>query len=85
VSESVYEIRIPFESQNASLITYSNNSYSNTAVATGDFVKRYTVGNGFPCLLNWKLQINDNPACIKAMSILYRLVILMELLQGIKG
>jgi hypothetical protein len=44
VSESVYEIRIPFESQNASLITYSNNSYSNTAVATGDFVKRYTVG-----------------------------------------
>jgi hypothetical protein len=47
VSESVYEIRIPFESQNASLITYSNNSYSNTAVATGDFVKRYTVGNGF--------------------------------------
>jgi hypothetical protein len=69
---------------NASLITYSNNSYSNTAVATGDFVKRYTVGNGFPCLLNWKLQINDNPACIKAMSILC-LVILMELLQGIKG
>jgi hypothetical protein len=47
VSESVYEIRIPFESQNASLITYSNNSYSNTAVATGDFVKRYT-RNGFP-------------------------------------
>jgi hypothetical protein len=43
VSESVYEIRIPFESQNASLITYSNNSYSNTAVATGDFV-RDTVG-----------------------------------------
>jgi hypothetical protein len=40
------------------------------------------LGNGFPCLLNWKLQINDNPACIKAMSILYRLVILMELLQG---
>jgi hypothetical protein len=65
VSESVYEIRIPFESQNASLITYSNNSYSNTAVATGDFVKRYTVGNGFPCLLNWKLQINDNPGLYK--------------------
>jgi hypothetical protein len=30
VSESVYEIRIPFESQNASLISYSDNSYSNT-------------------------------------------------------
>ncbi|MFB0909876.1 MAG: sugar transporter, partial [Flavobacterium sp.] len=42
VSESAYEITIPFDSQNASLITYSNNSYSNTAVATGDFVKRYT-------------------------------------------
>jgi hypothetical protein len=63
LSESVYEIRIPFESPNA-LITYSNNSYSNTAVATGDFVKRYTVGER-PCLLNWKLQINDNPGLYK--------------------
>jgi hypothetical protein len=63
LSESVYEIRIPFESQNAS-ITYSNNS-SNTAVATGDFVKRYTVGERVSCLLNWKLQINDNPGLYK--------------------
>jgi hypothetical protein len=67
VSESVYEIRIPFESQNASLPIQI--IHSNTAVATGDFVKRYTVGERFSSFLNWKLQINDNPACIKAMSI----------------
>jgi hypothetical protein len=46
VSESVYEIRIPFESQDASLITYSNNSYSNTAVATG-VLRDIPLGNGF--------------------------------------
>jgi succinoglycan biosynthesis transport protein ExoP len=62
VSESAYEITIPFDSQNASLITYSNNSYSNTAVATGDFVKRYTVGERVSLpFLNWKLKIDDNP------------------------
>jgi hypothetical protein len=38
-------------SQNASLITYSDNSYSNTAVANGDFVKRYKVGSG--CFLSF--------------------------------
>jgi succinoglycan biosynthesis transport protein ExoP len=62
VSESAYEITIPFDSQNASLITYSNNSYSNTAVATGDFVKRYTVGERVSLpFLNWKLKMDDNP------------------------
>jgi succinoglycan biosynthesis transport protein ExoP len=62
VSESAYEITIPFDSQNASLITYSNNSYSNTAVAAGDFVKRYTVGERVSLpFLNWKLKIDDNP------------------------
>ncbi|CAM2922200.1 polysaccharide biosynthesis tyrosine autokinase [Flavobacterium frigoris] len=66
LSESVYEIRIPFESQNASLITYRDNSYSNTTVATGDFVKRYKVGEKVSLpFLNWKLQINDNPGFYK--------------------
>jgi hypothetical protein len=82
VSESVYEIRIPFESQNASLITIQIIPIAIPLLQPVILLKRF--GNGFPCLLNWKLQIN-NPACIKAMSILYRLVILMELLQGIKG
>ncbi|MEZ7505876.1 polysaccharide biosynthesis tyrosine autokinase [Flavobacterium sp. Arc2] len=66
VNENVYEIRIPFASQNASLITYSDNSYSTTAVATGDFVKRYKVGERVSLpFLNWKLQINDNPGFYK--------------------
>jgi hypothetical protein len=81
---SVYEIRIPFESQNASLITYSI-PIAIPLLQPVILLRDIPLGNGFPCLLNWKLQINDNPACIKAMSILYRLVILMELLQGIKG
>ncbi|MDZ4331383.1 MAG: sugar transporter, partial [Flavobacterium sp.] len=66
ISENTYEIRIPFQSQNVSIITYSDNSYSNTAVATGDFVKRYKVGEKVSLpFLNWKLQINENPGFYK--------------------
>jgi len=62
VSADTYEIRIPFENQNVSTITYSDNSYGNTAVETGDFVKRYKVGEKVSLpFLNWKLQINDSP------------------------
>ncbi|MES2852813.1 MAG: sugar transporter, partial [Bacteroidota bacterium] len=66
ISEDTYEIRIPFANQNVSIITYSDNSYSNTAVATGDFVKRYKVGEKVSLpFLNWKLQINENPGFYK--------------------
>ncbi|MCF6142104.1 polysaccharide biosynthesis tyrosine autokinase [Flavobacterium sp. K77] len=62
ISESVYEIRIPFEGTNASMITYANNTYSSTAVQAGEFVKRYKVGQqvNLP-FLNWKLEIKENP------------------------
>lgn len=57
-----YEIRIPFENNSVSLITYTNNTYSNTAVQPIEFVKRYKVGEQVSLpFLNWKLQINDNP------------------------
>ncbi|MDR7372374.1 polysaccharide biosynthesis tyrosine autokinase [Flavobacterium aquidurense] len=57
-----YEVRIPFENNSVSLITYSTNAYSNTAVQSTEFVKKYKVGElvSLP-FLNWKLQINDNP------------------------
>jgi len=62
LSENVYEIRIPFAGNSASLISYADNSYSQTAVAIGDFVKRYKVGEQVALpFLNWKLQIKDNP------------------------
>jgi len=62
VSANEYEIRIPFENTSVSLITYSNNSYSNTAVQPTEFVKKYKVGEQVSLpFLNWKLQINDNP------------------------
>ena len=65
-SENEYEIRIPFVGNSVSIITYSNNSYGNTAVETGDFVKRYKVGQQVSLpFLNWKLQIKDNPGFYK--------------------
>ena len=66
LSENEYEIRIPFGNQNVSVVTYSNNSYGNTAVEIGDFVKRYKVGESVSLpFLNWKLQIKDNPGFYK--------------------
>jgi capsular exopolysaccharide synthesis family protein len=62
LSENEYQIRIPFAGNSVSLITYADNSYSSTAVAPGDFVKRYKVGAPVRLpFLNWKLQIKDNP------------------------
>ncbi|MDQ6472037.1 polysaccharide biosynthesis tyrosine autokinase [Flavobacterium sp. LHD-80] len=62
ISENVYEVRIPFESNSVSLINYAENKYSNTAVQPVEFVKRYKVGEQVSLpFLNWKLQINDNP------------------------
>ncbi len=61
-----YEIRIPFDNNSVSLITYANNSYSSTAVETGEFAKKYKVGEQVSLpFLNWKLQINDNPGFYK--------------------
>jgi succinoglycan biosynthesis transport protein ExoP len=63
LSPNEYQIRVPFETNSVSLITYSNNSYSNTAVQPTElFVKKYKVGEQVSLpFLNWKLQINDNP------------------------
>jgi succinoglycan biosynthesis transport protein ExoP len=66
LSDTEYEITIPFENNSVSLINYSDNSYSTTAVAVGDFVKRYKVGEQVLLpFLSWKLQINDNPGFYK--------------------
>jgi capsular exopolysaccharide synthesis family protein len=66
LSENEYEIRIPFVNQNVSVVTYSTNSYTNTAVEIGDFVKRYKVGESVSLpFLNWKLQIKENPGFYK--------------------
>ena len=66
LSPNEYEIRIPFESNSVSLITYSDNSYFNTAVQPIEFVKKYKVGEQVSLpFLNWKLQINDNPGDYK--------------------
>jgi succinoglycan biosynthesis transport protein ExoP len=66
ISENEYEIRIPYEGTSASLIHYSDNSYSNTAVVEGEFVKKYKVGERVSLpFLNWKLQIKDHPGFYK--------------------
>jgi len=66
LSENVYEIRIPFESNSVSIVSYVDNSYGKTSVAIGDFVKKYKVGEQVALpFLNWKLQIKDNPGFYK--------------------
>lgn len=66
LSPNEYEIRIPFENNSVSLINYSDNSYSNTAVQPIEFVKKYKVGEQVSLpFLNWKLQIKDNPGIYK--------------------
>ncbi|MCC9017172.1 polysaccharide biosynthesis tyrosine autokinase [Flavobacterium lipolyticum] len=62
LSPTEYEIRIPFESNSVSLITYSNKSYSNTTVQPKEYVRRCKAGEQVTLpFLNWNLQINDNP------------------------
>ena len=66
LSESEYELKIPFENSSVSTITYRDNSYGNTTVAVGDFVKKYKVGEQVELpFLNWKLQIKSNPGFYK--------------------
>lgn len=66
LSENEYQIRIPFAENSVSLISYFDNSYSHTAVAVGDFVKNYKVGERVSLpFLNWELQIKDNPGLYK--------------------
>ncbi|MFA9186510.1 polysaccharide biosynthesis tyrosine autokinase [Flavobacterium magnesitis] len=73
LSESEYQIKIPFQNNSASLITYSDNSYSSTNVAIGDFIKKYKVGEPVSLpFLNWKLQIKDNPGFYKGKEYFVR-------------
>lgn len=66
ISESVYEISIPFETDNVALIHYADNSTTNTSVQNGIFTKRFKVGEQVTLpFLNWKLEINDNPGLYK--------------------
>lgn len=66
LNENEYEIRIPFENNTVSSISYSANSRDNTAVVPGDFVKKYRVGEQVLLpFLNWKLLLKDNPGFYK--------------------
>lgn len=86
LSESEYEIRIPFTGNSVSMITYSDNSYSNTAVAPGEFVKRYKVGEQVSLpFLNWKLQIKDNPGFYKGNEYLVQFNDFDGTVSGYKG
>lgn len=73
LNENQYQIRIPFESNSVSLITYSVNTYGNTSVQPGIFVKKYKVGEQVSLpFLNLKLQINDNPGFYKGKEYFVR-------------
>lgn len=73
LSETEYQIKITFQNNAASLITYSDNSYSSTAVQPGDFVKKYKVGQEVSLpFLHWKLEIKDNPGFYKGKEYFVR-------------
>ena len=73
ISENEYEIRIPFENNSVSLLTYSNNTYSQTAVEPVEFIKKYKVGKEVSLpFLNWKLEIKDNPGFYKGKEYFVR-------------
>ncbi len=62
LSEKEYELKIVFEDDTVSVVHYSDNSTTNTAVKKGDFIHRYRVGEQVTLpFLNWKLEITDNP------------------------
>lgn len=62
ITESIYEINIPFVSETAGLIHYVDNSWTTTSVQTGTFTKRFRVGQEVDLpFLNWTLEINENP------------------------
>lgn len=66
LSDSEYELRIPFEGTAATTLTYADNAYGSTAVRSGDFVKKYKVGEQVSLpFLTWKLEIKDNPGLYK--------------------
>ena len=72
ISDSEYELRIPFGGNSATTITYADNSYGSTAVAVGDFVKRYKVGQQVSLpFLTWKLEIKDHPGMYKGRMVEY--------------
>ncbi|GEC72462.1 protein involved in gliding motility EpsB [Flavobacterium flevense] len=73
LSETEYQIKIPFQNNAASLVTYSDNSYSSTAVQPGDFLKKYKVGQEVSLpFLHWKLEIKDNPGFYKGKEYFVR-------------
>ena len=73
ISESEYQIEIPFENNSVSLINYSTNNYTNTSVQLGNFSKKYKVGErvNLP-FLNWTLEIKDNPGFYKGKEYFVR-------------
>jgi capsular exopolysaccharide synthesis family protein len=86
LTESDYEIQISFENNAASLITYANNSFSTTSVETGNFVKRYKVGDTVSLpFLNLKLQLKDNPGLYKGNEYYIRFNNFDEVVSSYRG
>ncbi|TRX40126.1 polysaccharide biosynthesis tyrosine autokinase [Flavobacterium restrictum] len=86
LSDTEYQIKIPFESNSVSLIHYADNSYSTTAVAIGEFVKKYKVGEQVSLpFLNLKLQIKDNPGFYKGNEYFIRFNDFDGTVSGYKG
>ncbi|HLF51204.1 polysaccharide biosynthesis tyrosine autokinase [Flavobacterium sp.] len=63
INQTEYEIRIPFESPQVSLVNYATNSNTTTAVAVEGFVKRFKIGEAVSLpFLHWTLELGENAA-----------------------
>ncbi|RTY92283.1 polysaccharide biosynthesis tyrosine autokinase [Flavobacterium sp. GT3R68] len=63
LNQTQYEIRIPFETDQVSVVNYSTNLNSQARVAQEEFVKRYKIGEHVSLpFLNWTLELGDNAA-----------------------
>jgi succinoglycan biosynthesis transport protein ExoP len=62
LNANTYQVSINFESDQASTIRYTDNSYSNTAVEPTTFQRNYKIGQlvDLP-FLNWKLELGPAP------------------------
>ncbi len=66
LDEKTYQIEIPFENDNVSIVNYKENSISTTAVQKGIYSRTFKVGQQVSLpFLNWKLELNDNPGLYK--------------------
>ena len=73
LSESTFEIEVPFEENSVSLFHYADKTTSKTAVQTGVFKKKFSIGEPIKIpFLHITLELLENPGDYKGQEYLFR-------------